>query len=446
MPIYPRRDREGWIVSLANPGGTPPRIRKNAKTKLEAQQIEAGLVQKMRKGPLNLTTLTVCQYADAWLDRLPTYDLQPRTIGGYRQVLRQHVLPRVGRMVIQKITVPTVKELLAALSGQYAKNTIKNVKIAFSAMLSEAVEDGMIDMNPFYQLARSKRKGRPERVSPSERESKMKPLSMGEAERFLATARRLADEVGGMWVQWSLLFHLMLKTGLRPGEAYPLQWSDIDWGHRRMRIERAQERNGRIKSTKTEQGRWSDLSPNLIHALRNYRVLHARGDEDGIFWNVAGTHSPRDYDKESMPAFRGILSRADLLARRIYDLRHTFASIMLSAGVPLPYVSKQLGHTNQATTLTYYSKWIDTTRYPAYVAWLSSQQQSAKETEKSGRKNLLDSVWTPESIVPADFLDLLDKESVVESERNQGFIESNVAERVGFEPTVGVNPQRFSRP
>jgi hypothetical protein len=68
-----------------------------------------------------------------------------------------------------------------------------------------------------------------------------------------------------------------------------------------------------------------------------------------------------------------------------------------------------------------------TTRYPAYVAWLSSQQQSAKETEKSGRKNLLDSVWTPESIVPADFLDLLDKESVVESERNQGFIESDVA-------------------
>jgi len=53
---------------------------------------------------------------------------------------------------------------------------------------------------------------------------------------------------------------------------------------------------------------------------------------------------------------------------------------------------------------------------------------------------------TPESIVPADFLDLLDKESVVASERNPGFIESDVAERVGFEPTVGVNPQRFSRP
>ncbi len=446
MPIYPRRDREGWVVSLANPGGTPPRIRKNAKTKLAAQQIEAGLVQKMRRGPLNLTTLTIHQYADAWLDRLPTYDLQPRTIGGYRQVLRDHVLPKIGQMIIQKITVFTVKELLATLSGQYAKNTIKNVKIAFSAMLSEAVEDGVIDMNPFYQLARSKRKGRPERVSPSERDAKMKPLSMGEAERFLATARYLADEVGGMWVQWSLLFHLMLKTGLRPGEAYPLKWSDIDWGHRRMRIERAQERNGRIKSTKTEQGRWSDLSPNLIHALRNYRVLHARGDEEGIFWNVAGTKPPKDYDKESMRAFKGILSRANLLERRIYDLRHTFASIMLSAGVPIPYVSKQLGHTNQVTTLTYYSKWIDTTRYPAYVAWLSSQQQSAKETEKSGRKNFLDSVWTPKSIVPADFLDLLDKESVVGSEEYQGLRESDVVGKHGAGERNRTSDLRFTKP
>ena len=50
MPIYPRRDRDGWIVSLANHGGSPSRIRKNAMSKLEAKQLEADLVQKMRKG------------------------------------------------------------------------------------------------------------------------------------------------------------------------------------------------------------------------------------------------------------------------------------------------------------------------------------------------------------------------------------------------------------
>jgi len=144
MPIYPRRDRDGWIVSLANPGGSPSRIRKNAKSKLEAKQVEADLVQKMRKGPLNLRTLTVQQYAEAWLSRLPNQGLQSRTVQGYRQVLFQHVLPQVGRMAIQKISVPLVKGLLVNLSGQYAKNTIKNVKIAFSAMLSEAVEDEVI--------------------------------------------------------------------------------------------------------------------------------------------------------------------------------------------------------------------------------------------------------------------------------------------------------------
>jgi len=412
MPIYPRRDRDGWIVSLANPGGSPSRIRKNAKSKLEAKQLEADLVQKMRKGPLNLTTLTVGQYADAWLDRLPTYNLQPRTIEGYRQVLRQHVLPQVGRMVIQKITVPTVKELLATLSGQYAKNTIKNVKIAFSAMLSEAVEDEVIGMNPFFQLGRSKRKGRPERLSRSERESQMHPLTMKETERFLATARHMAETCGEIWDQWSLLFHLMLKTGLRPSEVYPLKWGDIEWASRRVRIERAQDRNGRIKSTKTEQGRWSDLSPHLLHALRNYRVLKRSGDVDWIFWNVSETHQPTDNDKQTMAAFKKILTRAELSSRRIYDLRHTFASLLLNAGVPLPYVSKQLGHANQNTTLTHYSKWMDSTGYPAYVAWLTAQQKP-KKTKESGNEILAGSIWTPQSISPVDFLDMFDGDGQV---------------------------------
>ena len=85
-------------------------------------------------------------------------------------------------------------------------------------MLSEAVEDEVISMNPFFQLGRRKRKGRPERLSRSERESQMHPLTMKEAERFLATARYMAEACGGLWEQWSLLFHLMLKTELRPSE------------------------------------------------------------------------------------------------------------------------------------------------------------------------------------------------------------------------------------
>jgi Phage integrase family len=56
--------------------------------------------------------------------------------------------------------------------------------------------------------------------------------------------------------------------------------------------------------------------------------------------------------------FARILKAAKLPHFRVYDLRHTYASLLLSAGVPLLYVSQQLGHRKPTTTLRYYAKWI----------------------------------------------------------------------------------------
>jgi hypothetical protein len=58
--------------------------------------------------------------------------------------------------------------------------------------------------------------------------------------------------------------------------------------------------------------------------------------------------------------FRRILKAAKLPHFRVYDLRHTFASLLLSAGAPLLYVSQQIGHRKPTTTLRYYAKWIPT--------------------------------------------------------------------------------------
>ena len=57
-------------------------------------------------------------------------------------------------------------------------------------------------------------------------------------------------------------------------------------------------------------------------------------------------------------AFHRVLDAAGLPRFRVYDLRHTFASLLLSSNVPLLYVSHQLGHTKQTITLKYYARWI----------------------------------------------------------------------------------------
>ena len=69
---------------------------------------------------------------------------------------------------------------------------------------------------------------------------------------------------------------------------------------------------------------------------------------------VASAHSKWVVGK----AFRQTLKRAELPAFRLYDLRHTFASLLLAASAPITYVSAQLGHANPTTTLRHYAKWI----------------------------------------------------------------------------------------
>ena len=56
--------------------------------------------------------------------------------------------------------------------------------------------------------------------------------------------------------------------------------------------------------------------------------------------------------------FRRLLKNAGLPHYRVYDLRHTFASLLLAEGAPITYVAAQLGHSSPATTLRYYAKWI----------------------------------------------------------------------------------------
>ncbi len=79
------------------------------------------------------------------------------------------------------------------------------------------------------------------------------------------------------------------------------------------------------------------------------------GEPEWLFPNEAS----RPHDKWRVgKVLRRTLARAGLPAFRLYDLRHTYASLLLAAGAPITYVSAQLGHANPTTTLRFYAKWI----------------------------------------------------------------------------------------
>ena len=164
----------------------------------------------------------------------------------------------------------------------------------------------------------------------------------------------------GGW-RFYAFFATLAKTGLRPGEALALQPGDVDVRSQTLNVERAISL-GRIKGTKTHERRTVDLTPELVRTLHRHltwlkeeALRRGWGEPAWLFPNEAG----RPQDKWVVgKAFRRTLTRAGLPAFRLYDLRHTYASLLLAASAPITYVSSQLGHATPTTTLRYYAKWI----------------------------------------------------------------------------------------
>jgi integrase len=293
-------------------------------------------------------------YARRWLAD-SALEKDPSTVRGYADSFRNHLLPAFGARRVRDLHRQHIKAfLLDKRRAGYAKNTVRLMKAALSVLLSDAVDDGIILANPALQLGRRK-VSRADKLSAAERIQKVRPMSWEQRDAFLAAA---AGER-----RYGPLFQLLAKGGLRPGEAFALQPGDADLAAHELRVERAWA-HGRLKSTKTAEARTVDLTEQLARALRAHLawlkvdgLRRGRPEPEWLFPNEAR----RPFDKRNVErAFHRIRKRGGLPHFRVYDLRHTYASLLLAAGAPITYVSTQLGHANPTTTLRYYAKWIPT--------------------------------------------------------------------------------------
>jgi integrase len=144
------------------------------------------------------------------------------------------------------------------------------------------------------------------------------------------------------------LFFTMARTGMRPGEALAVQWDDLDLAGKTVHVCRAMSM-GEEGPTKTDEPRDVHLSAEVVAMLTRLRVARERETlrrgwsavPPWIFCTTVGT----PYDPANvLKAMRRALRKAELPAFRVYDLRHTFATLLLSKGVPITYVAGQLGH------------------------------------------------------------------------------------------------------
>lgn len=162
-------------------------------------------------------------------------------------------------------------------------------------------------------------------------------------------------------------FWLLGTTGMRRGEAMGLKWADIDLDAAQLVIRRTLVDNNlapgwRFESTKTRSSmRTLALDENLVEALRIHRAKqNAERLALGAGWTDLDLVNPGPIGSPLPPRrlteqFSRLSARLGLPHIRLHDLRHTYATLALSAGIHPKIVQERLGHSNISVTLDIYS-------------------------------------------------------------------------------------------
>jgi integrase len=358
VQFYVRVDNNTRTLSPKGQGAKLKRWRVPCDNKGIVRQQEAIIKAQLLTGQPLITEprqpdLTMREYALKWLETGKGL-LAIKTQANYYQLLKLYVLPLLGDRALRAITWADVRTLLNQRQHDgLSQNTIRLIRAVISTLLTDASEDGLILTNPVLGQRRKRR-------GSFTMQSDIAPLNWDQKQVFESKLREME---GGELLSpaYSMLLSTYLKAGLRPGEGRALQLGDIDFIGRRLRVQRAATLNRAIKNTKTGEIRWVDLSDGLLADLKTYITLRkaedvAQGKESlWLFPSLTGTLLDESH---VVRAFHRVLDAAGLPRFRVYDLRHTFASLLLSSNVPLLYVSQQLGHAKPTITLKYYARWI----------------------------------------------------------------------------------------
>lgn len=179
---------------------------------------------------------------------------------------------------------------------------------------------------------------------------------------------------------------LAVTTGCRRGELCALTWADVDFNERVLRVSKSLEQTKeglRLKPTKTGKPRDIPLPGSAIQMLREHRARQSenrrlfgvdyRDDLNLVFATPDG-----DYLKPDTLTARVCLlaKNAGLKGSSLHTLRHSHGSQLLANGVPLPVVSKRLGHSSVYVTATIYSHALSKDELAAADVWDTSVQNS----------------------------------------------------------------------
>lgn len=317
-------------------GGRESRARaRTFSRKADAVAFDDELRRRRRLGelaPFVGSQETLDRYVSETWARTHLATLAEKTARHYASLYDLHVSPGLGDLKLVELTPEVIarwqSDCLTSGTGRVA---LRHAFDLLGSILQRAVESGRLARNP----ARLVRK------VPRPRRREVRPLAPATIEG-LRRASGPRDAV---------LISVLAYAGLRPQEALALRWGDVR--DRTLLIERAVAL-GQEKDTKTRSHRTVRLLAALDEDLLEWRMRCGRPDAGAlVFPGPSGLWTKTTYDNWRKRAFDRACRAIDLVGARPYDLRHSFASLLLHEGRSVVYVARQLGHDARVTLTTY---------------------------------------------------------------------------------------------
>ena len=302
-------------------------------------------------------------YLDEWLDGLR---LRPGTVASYRRNLRVHVVPALGAVPLASLTTARINALYRELerSGRadlkdesrgLSPRSVRYCHTILSAALAAAVRERRLARNPAADAK-----------PPTAREAKAPEMQCWTAGQLAAFLRWAAGHS-----EHHPLWHVLAATGMRRGEALALRWRDVSLDAGTVSVRRSA---GVVRDrgeapvivegdTKSGKPRVVDLDAATVAVLRAYRkargsmALQLARDDALVFADHEGrARYPEGVSRRfGMDLARCRKAGADLPVIRLHGLRHTHATILLSAREPVHVVSRRLGHASSTVTMAIYA-------------------------------------------------------------------------------------------
>jgi integrase len=273
--------------------------------------------------------------------------LRPRTHDLYRTALRRHLAPRIGTMPIGEVDEEAIAGVIADLqAGGLSGWTVRGILVPLGRVLAYAVRLRLISSNPMNRLERRER--------PSVVQREMRILRPEEIDSLLCATTPA----------YRALLATAIFTGLRQSELLGLKWADVDFESSVVHVRRQLDRSGHYSQPKTPKAlRSVVLMPSLAALLHEHRVGSSHDDpSDPVFATTTGR--PMYYRNVTRRGLAAAIEKAGLAREgearlRFHDLRHTYAALLISQGLNIVFISRQLGHASPSMTLDVYGGLFD---------------------------------------------------------------------------------------